>query len=105
LPESGHGRGLFTVASSLAAHTTRIKIGIGVVNPFWRHPSLIAMEAAALDEASHGRVLLGLGAALWTLKALGEADTRAERPVPAMVEAIRMVRGMLRGEPVPQPEI
>ena len=56
LPESGHGRGLFTVAASVAAATRRVGIGIGIVNPFWRHPSLIAMEAAALDEASGGRV-------------------------------------------------
>ena len=55
LPESAHGRGVFTVASTIAARTQRIKIGIGIVNPFWRHPSLIAMEAAALDEACHGR--------------------------------------------------
>jgi 5,10-methylenetetrahydromethanopterin reductase len=44
-------------------------------------------------------VLLGLGAALWTLRALGEADSRADRPLQAMVEAIRIVRGMLGGEP------
>lgn len=99
LPESGHGRGVFTVAASVAAATQRIKLGIGVVNPFWRHPSVIAMEAAALDEASHGRLLLGLGAALWTLRALGEADTRSARPLTAMVEAIRAVRALLRGEP------
>jgi len=99
LPESSHGRGVFSVASAVAAATQRIKIGIGVVNPFWRHPSVIAMEAAALDEACSGRLLLGLGAALWTLRALGEADSRTQRPLTAMVEAIRVVRGMLRGEP------
>jgi 5,10-methylenetetrahydromethanopterin reductase len=99
LPESSHGRGLFTVAASVAAATRRIQIGIGIVNPFWRHPSLIAMEAAALDEASHGRLLLGVGAALWTLRALGEADGRTERPLSAMIEALRVVRGLLRGEP------
>jgi 5,10-methylenetetrahydromethanopterin reductase len=98
LPESGHGRGVFSVAATLAAATQRIRIGIGIVNPFWRHPSVIAMEAAALDEASDGRVLLGLGAALWTLRSLGEADGRTERPLTAMVEALRVVHGMLRGE-------
>ncbi|HLZ28326.1 MAG TPA: LLM class flavin-dependent oxidoreductase [Chloroflexota bacterium] len=98
LPESGHGRGVFTVAAQVAAATSRIKIGVGIVNPFWRHPSVIAMEAATLDEASRGRVLLGVGAALWTLRALGEADDRSERPLTAMVESIRIVRSMLRGE-------
>ena len=99
LPESGHGRGVFTVAAAVAAATRRISIGIGVVNPFWRHPSVIAMEAAALDELSAGRVMLGLGAALWTLRAFGEADARADRPLTAMVEAIRGVRSLLSGEP------
>ena len=99
LPESSHGRGVFTVAASIAAATRRIKIGIGVVNPFWRHPALIAMEAAALDELSEGRLMLGVGAALWTLRALGEADSRTERPLTATVEALRVIRGMLRGEP------
>ena len=42
--------------------------------------------------------MLGVGAALWTLRALGEADARTERPLTAMVEAIRVVRSLLRGE-------
>jgi len=107
LPESGHGRGMFTVAASVAAATHRIKLGVGIVNPFWRHPSLIAMEAAALDESSNGRVLLGLGAALWTLRALGEADGRTRRPLTAMVEAIRLVRALLTSSPgeLPAPTI
>jgi 5,10-methylenetetrahydromethanopterin reductase len=105
LPESSHGRGVFTVAASVAAATRRVRIGIGVVNPFWRHPSVIAMEAAALDEASGGRVMLGLGAALWTLRALGEADERTDRPLTAMIEAISVVRRMLRGQSGPDGKV
>src|SRR6478672_7991781 len=95
LPESGHGRGMFSVASAIASATSRLGLGIGIVNPFWRHPSAIAMEAAALDELSGGRVMLGLGAALWTLRAFGELDGRGDRPLSAMVEAMRVVRAMV----------
>lgn len=97
IPESSHGRAVFTTAAAVAAATTRIGVGIGIVNPFWRHPSVIAMEAATLDELSAGRARLGLGAALWTLRALGEADERTRRPLAAMGEAIRVVRSLLQG--------
>jgi 5,10-methylenetetrahydromethanopterin reductase len=105
LPESRHGRGVFTVAAQIAARTSRLGIGIGVVNPFWRHPSVIAMEAAALDEASGGRVRLGVGAALWTLRALGEDDPRSSRPLTAMREALGIIRAMVSDGPRPDPRI
>ena len=102
--ENGHYRGIFTVASTIAAHTTTTQIGLGIVNPFHRHPSVIAMEAAALDEASGGRLKLGIGAAQWNLRNLGEDDERTRRPYTSTVEAIRIIRALLRGEPVPASE-
>jgi 5,10-methylenetetrahydromethanopterin reductase len=102
--ENGHYRGIFTVASTIAAHTTSTQIGLGIVNPFHRHPSVIAMEAATLDEASGGRLKLGIGAAQWNLRNLGEADERTRRPYTSTVEAIRIIRALLRGEPVPASE-
>ncbi|MGA2529530.1 MAG: LLM class flavin-dependent oxidoreductase [Acidimicrobiales bacterium] len=103
--ENGHFRGIFTIASLIAATTTTTAIGLGIVNPFHRHPSVIAMEAAALDEASGGRVHLGIGAAQWNLRNLGEADERTERPYTSTVEAIRIIRALLRGEAVPKSEM
>lgn len=45
----------------LAAATSRVKLGVGVVNPFTRHPALLAMMAATLDRISEGRFILGMG--------------------------------------------
>ena len=45
----------------LAASTSRVKLGVGVVNPFTRHPALLATMAATLDRVSGGRFILGMG--------------------------------------------
>ena len=45
----------------LAATTQRIRLGVGVVNPFTRSPALLGMGAATLDRLSGGRMMLGLG--------------------------------------------
>ncbi|HEV3450072.1 MAG TPA: TIGR03621 family F420-dependent LLM class oxidoreductase [Acidimicrobiia bacterium] len=47
---------------ALAAATTRIRIGTLVLNNDFRHPALLAREAATLDLLSGGRFELGLGA-------------------------------------------
>jgi 5,10-methylenetetrahydromethanopterin reductase len=98
IPEVNHGRTGITVAAAVAAATTRIGLGIGVLNPFWRHPSLLAMEAATIDELSGGRLRFGIGPSVWSLRTLGEADARVEKPLTATVEALRIIRSLLRGE-------
>ena len=63
-PENAFGRGALPAASACAAATTTIGIGIGVFNPYSRHPTLMAMEIAALDELAQGRVRLGIGSGI-----------------------------------------
>jgi len=49
------------VAGRLGVRRSRLNgfaSAAGIVNPYNRHPSLIAMEFAALDELANGRALL-----------------------------------------------
>jgi F420-dependent oxidoreductase-like protein len=46
----------------LAALTSRVEIGTGIINVYSRTPALIAMTAAGCDYVSDGRFVLGLGA-------------------------------------------
>lgn len=99
VPEDYFFRGAFSLAAAAAAATSRIKIGIGVLNPYTRHPAMTAMEFGALDEIAEGRAILGLGAGLkdWIEGRLGLPYAR---PTTAMRETIDIVRAMFRGEKV-----
>lgn len=92
-------RGAFAVAGAVAAVTSRIGIGIGVVNPWTRHPVLTAMETAGLDELSEGRLMLGMGASneRWMTSWLGIPFTA---PITRTQQAIEIIRALLAGEHV-----
>ncbi|MFI5615153.1 LLM class F420-dependent oxidoreductase [Amycolatopsis sp. NPDC051903] len=47
---------------ALAALTSRIRLGSGILPIYTRTPALLAMTAAGLDHVSEGRFVLGLGA-------------------------------------------
>ncbi|MBU3700435.1 MAG: LLM class F420-dependent oxidoreductase [Acidimicrobiia bacterium] len=55
------GSDAFTPLTWLAAHTSTIKLGTGVVQLSARTPVATAMAAMTLDHLSGGRVILGLG--------------------------------------------
>ncbi|MCW2637817.1 MAG: Luciferase-like, subgroup [Dactylosporangium sp.] len=92
-------RGAFAVAGAVAATTSRLRVGLGVVNPWTRHPALLAMETAGLAEIAGGRVLLGLGAsnARWMQEWLGIPFTR---PIGRLRECVDVVRQLLAGQRV-----
>ncbi len=52
----------WSVMAGLAAATTRLRLAPLVTSVTYRHPTVLANIAAAVDNISNGRLLLGLGA-------------------------------------------
>jgi alkanesulfonate monooxygenase SsuD/methylene tetrahydromethanopterin reductase-like flavin-dependent oxidoreductase (luciferase family) len=50
------------LVAAAASITTRVRVGIMVASPNFRHPVLVAKDAIAIDDISGGRFVLGIGA-------------------------------------------
>ncbi len=88
----------FVPAGAIAARTSQIGIGTGIVNVFTRGPVLSAISFATLDEASGGRAIAGLGAGSpLVLAAQGQGF---EKPLTRLREYVEVQRLLLRGGPV-----
>ncbi len=74
----------------VGAHTRTIKLGTAITNIYLRHPVLLANEAAAVQEFTGGRFILGLG----TGHREGNSALGIEMGVP--MEKMREVVGTLR---------
>nr|WP_232372560.1 LLM class flavin-dependent oxidoreductase [Acuticoccus mangrovi] len=96
--ENAFARGILPAAAACAAATSRIAINAGVFNPYSRHPTMMAMEIAALDELAGGRVGLGLGSGI--AAATRRLAIDPDKPLPALRDALAIVRGLLAGETV-----
>ena len=90
-----------TAALAAAAAVTRtIRIGPYVLANDFRHPLLVAREAATLDRLSGGRLDLGLGAG-WKRDDYRQLGIPYERPgvrIDRMVESFGIIRRLLSGE-------
>ena len=81
----------------LAARTSRIRLGTGIMQAGTRTPALLAMTAMSLNAMSGGRFNLGLGVS-WPQVIEGWHGIRFERPVQRMRELVEIVRRAIRGE-------
>lgn len=87
---------------SAAAATRRLRVGTSVLNNDFRHPVLLAREAATVDLLVEGRLELGLGAG-YVKSEYDQAGLRYDlgaTRVARLGETVVIVKRLLAGEPV-----
>ena len=98
------GDQLSPVPALLAAAdaTSKLRVGSLVFDNDFRHPVMLAKEAATLDVLSGGRLELGLGAG-WMKPEYEQAGISFERPgvrIERLEEAVKIIKGLFADGPV-----
>jgi alkanesulfonate monooxygenase SsuD/methylene tetrahydromethanopterin reductase-like flavin-dependent oxidoreductase (luciferase family) len=91
----------FSLLAALAAVVPRVRLGSLVAGNLYRHPAVLANQAATIDHISGGRFVLGLGAG-WQVNEHEQYGIELPLPGPRLrrfEEACQVVRA-LRDEPV-----
>ncbi|MFL6124366.1 TIGR03619 family F420-dependent LLM class oxidoreductase [Actinophytocola sp.] len=81
-----------------AAHTSRIRLGVALVNMPFISPTYLAKQAATLDVLSHGRLDLGLGVGWSRSEFTATGADRARRGARAE-EYVRVLRTLWTDDP------
>jgi alkanesulfonate monooxygenase SsuD/methylene tetrahydromethanopterin reductase-like flavin-dependent oxidoreductase (luciferase family) len=89
--------------AEIAARTSKLKIGSGILSVWGRSSGTIAMAAATLQTISGGRFLLGLGSSTKQL-AEGLHDVEYRAPYEKLRRTITQVRSLLQGGRIPLSE-
>jgi 5,10-methylenetetrahydromethanopterin reductase len=81
----------YVILTLLAEATDRIKLGLGVTNPFTRHPAMAGRAIATIAELAPGRVAFGVGAGnvKELLRPLGLNQAHVADRCREMVELVR----------------
>ena len=88
--------------AALAARTERVRLGGAVMCNNFRHPCLTAQIAATVDQISHGRLEIGLGAG-WLEEEFRRTGIPFPRPgvrIAMLEEALQIVLPALEGKTV-----
>jgi probable F420-dependent oxidoreductase len=98
----GHQLAPLTALATVAATTTKLRVGSLVFCNDYRHPTILAKEVATLDVLSNGRMELGLGAG-FSQAEYAQAGLSFDPPsvrVDRLEEAIRVLRGCFAEGPL-----
>lgn len=91
------GHDAVTPLAFMAARTSRIRLGTGIIQAGTRTPALVAMTAMSLASMSNGRFVLGLGVS-GPQVIEGWHGIRFDRPVQRMREIVEIVRRAVTGQ-------
>ncbi len=91
----GHGGDQFAILAACALRTKRVRLGTAITSVFVRTAPTIAMAAAAVDELSGGRFVLGLGSS-HRVQVEPEHGVAYSRPLGRVRDTAAVVRGLLR---------
>lgn len=100
-----HFRDQLAPLAALAAAamvTEELRLGTLVLSNDFRHPAVMAKEAATVDALSGGRLELGVGAG-WASEEYGQIGMSFDPPgvrLDRLFEAVRIVRDLLAGDEV-----
>ncbi len=83
----------------LAAHTSRVRLGVAVLNMPWFSPILLAKQSASLDAVSGGRLDLGLGLG-WSKQEYDAAGAPFERRGARAEEFVACLKAIWTEDPV-----
>ncbi len=97
IAEDIYCRDAFQLAVLAAAETESIRLATGVVNPYTRNPTSLAMAIATLDEVSGGRAILGLGPSSPSLIE-DQMGIPMGKPAGVMRETVHILRSLLAGD-------
>lgn len=98
LSEDLYFRGAIPIAGAVAAITSTIDIGFGVLTPYSRHVSLVAMEFASLLDIAGPRVIAGIGAGVAVRTRAMAMDYAS--PLTTVKEFVDVFRRLMAGEAV-----
>jgi probable F420-dependent oxidoreductase len=86
-----------TALAFAAARTSRIRLGVGVINLPFVPPAYLAKQAATLDVLSNGRLDLGLGVG-WSPAEFTASGASTARRGPRTVEYVQVLRTLWADE-------
>ncbi|MBC2641416.1 MULTISPECIES: LLM class F420-dependent oxidoreductase [unclassified Rhodococcus (in: high G+C Gram-positive bacteria)] len=96
----GNQVGPIAALGALAVATDKIRLGTAVLANGFRHPAILAKDAATIDVLSGGRLELGIGAG-WMKEEFDKGGIEYERPgvrIAKLEESLQILDVLLRGQ-------